>query len=1788
MTENKHITLPLNTFIQRLELAGYSISPAQRLQLFRIIKSFGADHLDEPEKLGSLLCPIIAKSQIEQQRFYEVFERYIQEITPEIIEKESLPWWKKLPGWLWWLMATLLLGGLAWMYWQSRPEVLPPLSPQFDAPSELRLGDTLRTKNLTGLQDSNRVAFHWKLLDEQTQTMEWEEKERMDWELPMNKLENTEVKLLRLIVLDRLDGRKDSLEKSFRILCRQSPQVGERIEAPTRGEPDELITFKIQGEKADTIRYTWQFPPDGKREGQEVEWRFSAPGVYQIQLSVEREGSNGICQTFRDHTVTIGPEIAVLEHQTLHKDQVDRLLNFSIGTWLLLGALAIVMIIYWVRWLMSKPETDTTQDEGISHEQRFSHADKAPYFIPFQAQDHLLRTDDGLYRLANRLRRRQKGLRRLLDVPRTVQATIEGGGFPRVFFRRSTTPPEYLFLIDEQTAENHQSRLFTFLVDFLKDKDVHLVVFNYNSQFNRFWNKEYPKGLNLEQLYRLYPQYNLLVMGSAHSLLDPFAESESALRQAYANAIAQWPRRILLTPLPVSSWSFRENALFDLLPLFPARIESFLAAIEYFNQIHDDEEGPTPNFEQWVKKRQLDDKQPDINYRLWRKPITYSEYLKGRPDLYLWLCALAVYPQPTWEMTIAIGRALEDKGVVVSFDNLLILSQIPWLQGMPIKSQLRQNLLEELDPESEQLARETVKRLLDAAAPAADGSHANLSLQINLAIQDFVLDPQNEQHREAMQYLLEEGLLSRKQIAEINHGLERQMKAKGVEAGTPGYITDVQKLTEPDEETAAASAPLSRPRNADFHKARIASFLFFLCTFFIWNTDGTPEFYRIIMGKDPQVTTADDDQELANYFFVKENYLIDSAVIYNNQGVDLWNQALQADVPEHIPEARSAKTLFEKAVSARSLSYTLAKNNQAKAHYNLGVEIYHDYLQRPFVADVLNDVLLEFHVATGLDSIQLDVWHGLGLAHYMLFQADSVSTSLDSANHYLALLEAENYFAGYPREPNLQTLLRNAPDTLSTTCTGPQAQFSLDVNDVICTGQSLTLNNRTKDPTSAIEFFVINWGDGQQDSVVNLSSIRHTYPDRGCTNLSRTVRLTAAFRCADGSLSYTRAEETIRQLPKPRAAFATSVETACLNENIIFQNTASCANNYFWDFGDGSNSVANSLIHTYSNPGQYTVRLIAGNECSQDSMIQVFKVIDCAPPLKFVRPGEQTEAERYISRIGDLVTRRFIAAGTGRVPDQSSLTRGLLEAFQTRGGRDTLLTLNEVYTFLETKSPQPVMGAFGSDEAGSDFVFSYADVLGNSVKAQALFFANYRYSEYQDLSNPFRDAQSIANMLQTNYSFSTEIVENSGRLDILFKLDEYAKRSYSPDDWLIIYFNGQGRDGYFIPADGRVVDKDGSTWLSYNTLRNRIDAIPCNHILVIVDAGYAASFGNESSGNVSEELPPACVCVRGGCQNEFSTCEFADGTQYIGNFRDGQPHGIGRLRYTNNKEAYGRWENGIYVEALEVPRPRMVSVRGGTFEMGSNEGEADEKPVHTVTLNSFEMGAYEVSFEEYDLFCEATGKEKPSDEGWGRGRRPVINVNWYDAIEYCNWLSEQHGYQRVYEIDKSTEDATNQGRFDNLKWIVTINDNSNGYRLPTEAEWEYAARQRGREIRFGNSKNIADPKEINYYGKSGNPKEYSKDGIYREQTTVVGSFSPNSLGLYDMSGNVYEWCRDWYDSKYYQQGISVGNPSGPEEGSYRTIRGGSWNKQSNYLRATNRSSESAGNSGNDLGFRLAR
>jgi formylglycine-generating enzyme required for sulfatase activity len=252
----------------------------------------------------------------------------------------------------------------------------------------------------------------------------------------------------------------------------------------------------------------------------------------------------------------------------------------------------------------------------------------------------------------------------------------------------------------------------------------------------------------------------------------------------------------------------------------------------------------------------------------------------------------------------------------------------------------------------------------------------------------------------------------------------------------------------------------------------------------------------------------------------------------------------------------------------------------------------------------------------------------------------------------------------------------------------------------------------------------------------------------------------------------------------------------------------------------------------------------------------------------------------------------------------------------------------------------------------------------------------------------------------------------------------------------------------------------------------------------------------------------------------------------------------------------------------------FVLVKGGTFTMGSPASEPErgtDEAQHRVTVSDFYIAKSSITQREWTALIGGNPSEFKTNPTDSSGDNlPVENVTWFDAVRFCNARSVREGLTLVYTISGET---------------VVWNRSANGYRLPTEAEWEYACRA-GTTTPFNTGNNITDA-EANFYNNYGynNNSSGRVTGGYRQRPMPVNSFKANPLGLFDMHGNMADWCWDWYGE---YGAAAQSNPTGPAAGTLRVNRGGGWNDFPKHIRSAYRAATPPDNSSFNLGFRLAR
>ncbi|GHT82226.1 hypothetical protein FACS1894137_00710 [Spirochaetia bacterium] len=531
-------------------------------------------------------------------------------------------------------------------------------------------------------------------------------------------------------------------------------------------------------------------------------------------------------------------------------------------------------------------------------------------------------------------------------------------------------------------------------------------------------------------------------------------------------------------------------------------------------------------------------------------------------------------------------------------------------------------------------------------------------------------------------------------------------------------------------------------------------------------------------------------------------------------------------------------------------------------------------------------------------------------------------------------------------------------------------------------------------------------------------------------------------------------------------------------------------------------------------------------------------------------------------------------------------------------------------------------------------VLFFLAALGAMAQANnrfALIIGNSDYRNIWKLPNPVNDARDIAASLK-RLGWDVDQPSNLRNVDMGRAISGFMQKlRANRDSEGFFWYAGHGveidKENYLLPVDIEN-DEDAARYSSIRLkdLMSQFEDAGNKVNVVIIDACRDNPFPPKPAGRQRGGTRSRGLVTVYHPQDMFLMYSTAPGeTANDGEGKQNSPFAEAFLKHIANKESLvdmvtrvvketGLLTNGIqrpyhvgsfgipgYSLAVSgvVPPPEwpmpdgFVRIQGGDFLMGSPPTEAgrlDDETQHRVTVSSFYMGKYEVTVGEFRRFVNAAGYTTTAESSgggyvWTDGEwqwkadanwknpyfsqgenQPVVLVSWYDAVRYCNWLSGQEGLSPAYTING-----------ENVSW----NRSANGYRLPTEAEWEYACRA-GTPTPFSTGNNITTS-QANYNGNY--PYNNNSKGTYREKTTNVGSLGYNAWGLYDMHGNVWEWCWDRYD-KDYSGGVQTDSTAA--SGSVRVLRGGSWNRYAQGLRSANRGYNSPSNRGSVYGFRVVR
>ncbi|HYA85943.1 MAG TPA: SUMF1/EgtB/PvdO family nonheme iron enzyme [Nitrospirota bacterium] len=495
----------------------------------------------------------------------------------------------------------------------------------------------------------------------------------------------------------------------------------------------------------------------------------------------------------------------------------------------------------------------------------------------------------------------------------------------------------------------------------------------------------------------------------------------------------------------------------------------------------------------------------------------------------------------------------------------------------------------------------------------------------------------------------------------------------------------------------------------------------------------------------------------------------------------------------------------------------------------------------------------------------------------------------------------------------------------------------------------------------------------------------------------------------------------------------------------------------------------------------------------------------------------------------------------------------------------------------------------------------------------ALVIGNNDYQQLPKLKTAVNDAREVERVLREKYGFRTKLLTNASRKNILGAINDFRRKLTEKDSFLV-YYAGHGYydktadKGYWLPIDA--AKDDDSEWIIADDITSNIKRILAAHVLIVSDSCYSgalirsvspeisakggrasflakmmerqsrtlmASGGNEpvadagGRGNHSVFASALLTALNDPDEKTFTAEELfhgrvktivagrSDQVPQYSNIRNSGDEGGDFVFQLAQAVEGGEEKTATDAGSYEAPSPaerhtssgnsytdpetgmQFVFVQGGCYQMGdtSGDGDAYKRTGHEVCVNDFYIGKFDVTQAQW----RAIMGNNPSYFSNCGDNCPVENISWNDAQDYIRILNQRTG---------------------------------KNYRLPTEAEWEYAARSGGKSEMYAGTSSESELGEYAWY------KTNSGD-----QTHPVGQKRSNGLGIYDMSGNVWQWVNDWYDNGYYGNS-SRDNPEGPGTGSNRVLRGGCWSNAPKIVRAVHRFSHTPDFRNNAIGFRLSR
>ena len=1435
------------------------------------------------------IAPLLCQNETQQAFFYQIYQKYLQEdlqqsekdktITKSFntfkeTQKETS---KKQQHWL---LAQLGLTLLTIAWWIISYHLNPPVpNIHFSAATnsivlakELRLqnnSDTLYTKYPTFGKTVN-LDFKWFIIDNQGDTLHRDSTHHLQWAVPDSLTsENLTVHLHG--IHSKLSTYLENHQQQFKLLC-NSLEVGNISvhEGESHLFPDSVLTFSVDVETKNEAHliYQWSFEEVGMVYDIHPKYSYDKEGVYTVSVKViDTLNTFGFCEKEARTSINIqskgtDPD-SLIALTPFALEEIKPLVHHQLSLWvypLLLSLLGLTAWLWWKWHHRPDPNQALAKAKAIALQNRFDAPDKSPYSIPFKNGAGKIRAAADQYTIAANLRKRQEGLRKEIDIAATINSTVQQAGFVNWQFKTNTRPTHYLVLIDWQNAKSHQARLFQYLTEMLQQQDVLFDVFFYQGDFNRIWNKKYPKGISLQQLNQLYANQRLLIFGDAHALVKQ-APQGKLTQPNWSKILRKWTNRILITPVPIVSWTYLEARLYCLFPIFSGDLDGVLQSVQFLVDGKTEEDLPN-TLEKWEAQLRKSQIETTIN-RQWYDLDHYKNYLEDHPEVLRWLKALAVYPNPTWNITLAIGHAL---GVSVTYDNLLLMARVPWLQQGAFSMDLWEEIWDELPKADELTARSAVKAELKTVRSQTANAFANQELEQDLAIQEFILQPKVTDHQAAIQYLHKTNLLPEIHLEELDIAVERHtdFKQRGKKIGeTLGYYlkaeTDAKKQTE---------KRLPFPfYTRSFWWAAFASLLSSLA---ILSSILAPVECPIV----------DKITEMPS-----------EAAKYNNRGVQVAKGATISSIElQSLPineetignyTFSTAALLFRNAISLDS-NLVEAQSNLLKVLHNEGIAEYTKLVDNN-EHDVQNLAIPPLNAAIRLpstyrlDSIRHAAMYALACVHHELKEATAVCDLLDTLRKVSELVH-------FQAIPNLETKATYCQ--LETTFS---IFDSLEIEVVFenpepCITASCETNKqwKVKIVTPIENLYLNTFSLIGEDNITEIISSKNTINLLVTNGQTYFPRVNLSY--GDKEIKRDGKKVTFKDCESPQILVNDKINTvlgpqgnAIISTTYLVEDFSdNCTNKSklqsnirIWHSSLG---IEPNNIRRIKSLGE-TITLGCNHLGQQRVVVFIFDDNDNWSKAEGMVDLEDNQNNCTTRQITSKSRFYLISHDVNKsVPDYPKYFNEVLNKMDKN--RKIIYTFSELNDRFIDEMDNYNWTSGGNISQRENFVFKKANVnnLGGNNYVFASSVDEYRF--FSPLKNGYKNTLEVFDTLRASYGFiNAGISQDATRESFLNSIDALRSRFFKPNDQLLIYLNGYGYRNknnekiYFLPVATNPENLE-STGINLDLIKGVLDDIPCNRILLVADLVY--DFDLKQS-EVSDNCQNEKVTLYGQFSNKVSS-----------------------------------------------------------------------------------------------------------------------------------------------------------------------------------------------------------------------------------------------------------------------------------------------------------------------------